>query len=218
MKKYFFSIIPFGIILLLVIYLFGNTLLPPKGKIIDGGDIYNVCFFWKNFLSENIRNGIIPFWNPYNFSGTPFFAHPDINLFYPLNWIYVIFPLNQSFSLYFFLNMLIASVTMYWLGKQFTNIWGATATAIIYVLGGFFATRIYSGHLEYVDAAAWVPLTFGMGIRLIEEPGNKNLVKFSISLTLLILSGNELFFLFTMEMLFLYLIFFMVINNKKKRL
>ncbi len=202
--KYLYKLLPILIIIVLVSFLFGSALFPPQGKILYGGDVYDAYFFWKNYLRESIRSGVVPFWNPYNFSGTPFLAHPNINIFYPLNWIFIIFPLNQSFAIYFFIHLVVAGGTMYWLGRQYTGRIGALAGALTYALGGYFAARIYSGHLEYVDTASWMPLAFGLGRCAIISPNVKNNVWASIGLGILLLSGNELFFLFTVEIVFLY--------------
>src|SRR3990172_1977743 len=147
LKKDFLCLLIF---LGLLIYLFGDKLLPPAGKMIAGSDIYGAYYYLKYFLQENIRNFNLPFWNPYNFSGTPFLAHPNINIFYPPNWLFIFFPLNISFSLYFFLHMLIAGVSMYVCIRNVAGRWGGFAGAVAFALGGFYVARIYSGHLEYV--------------------------------------------------------------------
>ncbi len=205
--------IPILIFIFLALILFGNTLFPPEGKMIFGMDIYDAYFYWKNYLRESILNGFIPFWNPYNFSGTPFLAHPNINIFYPPNWLFVILPLNYSFAWYFFLHIVIAGINMYWLARQYTGRLGATAAAVIYSFSGFFAARIYSGHLEYVDAASWVPLAFGCTRNALLGPSKKKILLSALGLTVLLLAGNELFFLFTLELITLYILF-LILNRR----
>lgn len=204
--------VPLFIILGLIIYLFGNTLIPPKGTMIMGMDIYDAYYYWKAYLGESIRSGIIPFWNPYNFSGTPFLAHPNINIFYPPNWLFIVLPLNVSFSAYFFLHMVFAGITMYWLAKKFTDRYGAFTAALIYSLGGFFAARVYSGHLEYVDAASWVPLVFGLFYEALTAYSMRKILLAAFGCAALLLCGNETFFLFAMEMVGFYMLFRFIIS------
>lgn len=208
--------LPFALIVILLVFLFGKFLFPPAGKMLFGGDIYDAYFFWKNYLRQSIQSGNFPFWNPYNFSGTPFLAHPNINIFYPLNWLFIIFPLNISFTLYFFIHLIIAYLTMYWLGRRFTDKWGATFAAFSYSLSGYFAARIYSGHLEYVDTASWIPLAFGFTILALKKPSVKRIILSGVGLAILILSGNELFLLFTLELLGFYSLYLLVISEKNK--
>lgn len=204
---------PFILIILLAIFWFNATLILPAGKMIYGGDIYDAYFYWKNYLYVSIREGIIPFWNPYNFSGTPFLAHPNINIFYPPNWLFVLLPANLSFSYYFFIHIIIAAFSMYYLVRSYTDRWGAMASAITYAFGGFFAARIYAGHLEYVDAASWVPLVFALSKNFIINISTKNFILTVTGFSILILCGNELFLLFTLIFVFLYLLYYIVIKT-----
>lgn len=208
------NILPILFIVATITFLFGSTLLPPKNQIIYGGDIYDAYFYWKSYLSESFRNGVVPFWNPYNFSGTPFLAHPDINIFYPPNWLFIILPLQYSFSWYFFIHFIWAGCTMYWLARQYTGRLGALSSAVVFSLGGYFATRVYSGHLEYVDAASWVPLVFGLVRQALIYNSKKNIILSSIVMALLIICGNELFLLFIGEILLIYIIFFAAKQKK----
>ncbi|MCJ7740067.1 hypothetical protein MUP32_01975 [Candidatus Microgenomates bacterium] len=213
LRKFYIAhnyLFPLFLVIFLALFLFGKTLFPPAGKMIFGMDIYDAYFYWKNYLRESILSGIIPFWNPYNFSGTPFLAHPNINIFYLPNWLFIILPINYSFAWYFFLHIVIAGINMYWLARQYTGRLGATAAAITYVFGGFFAARIYSGHLEYVDAASWVPLAFGCTRNALLTPTKKKILLSVLGLTVLLLTGNELFFLFTLELIALYILFLML--------
>ncbi|MBI2611885.1 YfhO family protein [Candidatus Gottesmanbacteria bacterium] len=203
MKK----LLPILLILILPFILFLPYFNPPEGKMIYGGDIYDAYYFWKGYLRESFLSGTIPFWNPYNFSGTPFLAHPNINIFYPLNWIYILFSQSQSFAIYMFLHMVIAGITMYWLGRQYTDRYGALFCAISYSLGSFFSARLYAGHPEYMDTAAWMPLAFGLGKRVIVDHKKKSILFAILSIGLLFLSGNELFILYTLELLGLYILF-----------
>src|SRR5437870_1094643 len=41
----------------------------------------------RYFLSECLRHGIFPWWNPYSGLGIPFHVEPEIGAFYPIAWI-----------------------------------------------------------------------------------------------------------------------------------
>ncbi len=60
-------------------------------------------FFWV----ESIKHGSFPLWNPYQFSGHPFFANPQHAILYPLNGLFFLFPFDVAFNaiiiLHFFL-------------------------------------------------------------------------------------------------------------------
>jgi len=42
-------------------------------------------FQWKSFIRESINRGDIPLWNPYQFSGIPFFAAGQQSTLYPFS-------------------------------------------------------------------------------------------------------------------------------------
>lgn len=216
-KSFVIKILPLLTIILLVLLLFGKTLFPPEGKMIYGGDIYDAYYYWKNFLRESIRQGILPFWNPFNFSGMPFLAHPNINIFYPPNWLFIILPLNFSFSWYFFIHITLAGINMYWLARQFTGRAASLTSAIIYCLGGFFAARVYSGHLEYVDVASWVPLVFGLTRKAFLKSSLRNITLSGVGMGIMLLCGNELFFLFVLEILVLFAVYLLITKYRNKK-
>jgi len=213
-----YRLLPVIIIGILIIILFHSVLFPPNGQMIFGGDIQGAYYFWKGFLQNSILSGNIPFWNPYNFSGTPFLAHPNINFFYPPNWLFVVLPLNASFSWYFAFHLFVAGVSMYWLCRKYTGRFGAFLAGFVYAFGGFFVARVYSGHLEYVDAASWIPLVFGLTRDAFLKTSVKPILKAGIGFGILFLCGNELFMLFSLEMLALYGIFRIFRSVKKRNL
>lgn len=214
LRRYIPGILPFILIMVMVVFLLGDTLFPFRGKMIYGGDIYDAYFYWKSYLSTSIKSGIIPFWNPYNFSGTPFIAHPNINIFYPINWLFIVLPINQSFAFYILVHMIVAGSTMYWLLRRYSDKWGATAGALIYALGGYFAARIYGGHPEYIDTASWFPLAFGLTREALLKPDVKKIIYSGFGMAILLLSGNETFFLFFSELVFLYLLYLLVCKKR----
>ncbi|MEW6375392.1 MAG: YfhO family protein [Thermodesulfobacteriota bacterium] len=61
-------------------------------------------FFWV----ESIKHGNFPLWNPYQFSGHPFFANPQYAILYPLNGLFFLLPFDVAFNaiitLHFFLS------------------------------------------------------------------------------------------------------------------
>ena len=60
-------------------------------------------FFWV----ESIKRADFPLWNPYQFSGHPFFANPQHAILYPLNSLFLFLPFDVAFNaiivLHFFL-------------------------------------------------------------------------------------------------------------------
>jgi hypothetical protein len=47
---------------------------------------------WRRFASQSVRAGTFPFWNPYQFCGTPFVANSQSAVFYPGNLLFYLLP------------------------------------------------------------------------------------------------------------------------------
>ncbi len=194
-------------IIFLALILFKTAILAPRGKMLFGGDVFEAYYYWKGYLRSSVLSGVIPFWNPYNFSGTPFLAHPNINIFYPPNVVFILFSPDRAFLIYEFIHIVIAGCSMYWLLRQYTGVWGALSGSVSFAFSGYFAARIFAGHPEYIDTASWFPLAFGLMRRLLLSVTKRNIVTATLGLSILLLSGNEYFFLLTAELVLLYWVF-----------
>src|SRR3989344_4001948 len=144
-KKEFIVIL---IITLLAGLFLGKTLFPSNNQIIYGGDLLSQFYYWKGFLKDSIGKGVIPFWNPYNFSGTPFLPHPGIAAFYPLTLVFLLLPLNLAFSWTIYFHLLIAGTGMYLLSRRYADKLISLISALIFMFSGYFAARIYAGHID----------------------------------------------------------------------
>lgn len=128
----------------------------PRG----GGDLASFLYPMYSFAAENLQKGIIPLWNPYQFSGSPFAADMQSGLLYPLNLL--AFFLVRPFSyqameglavIHYFLAALFMYIYMRGLGA---SSFGSLASGIIFAFGGF--TVAHLGHLNLIASATWLPL------------------------------------------------------------
>lgn len=196
--------LPIILIIILVSLLFSKALFPPEGKIIYGGDLERQFYFWKGYLKESLKSGFIPFWNPYNFSGTPFLAHPSTAFFYPATLLFLFLPLNTAFSWNYFLHFILVGIGMYYLGKSYGGRLGGFASACLLVLSGFFSSRIYAGHVDILTTSAWIPWVFLTAKNFLDKTNKKNWLFLIITLTLQILAGYQTVVIFTLELIFIY--------------
>ena len=204
------------LIYLAVIFIFGaiflnGALFPAKNEIIFGGDLLTQFYYWKGFLKENIGKGVIPFWNPYNFSGTPFLAHPGTAVFYPLTAIFLLLPLNMAFSLNYYLHLVIGGTGAFFLTLRYAGYFTSLISALAFMYSGYFAARIYAGHVDLLTTAVWIPWVINSFLQVSENPNlRKNLILAIVSLSLLILAGYNAYLVFVLEFIFLFSLYLLI--------
>lgn len=214
--SFFINFWPYLILLILTLFYFRHVLIPKPDQIIYGGDLLTQFYFWKGYLIDSIKNGIIPFWNPYNFSGTPFLAHPATAAFYPGTLIFLLFPLNMAFSINYFIHIIIGGCGMYWLARKYADKITANIVSSLFIFSGFFAARIYAGHVDLLTTAVWIPLIFGSYKGLFESYSFKKFKFTVLFLSLMILAGYQAYVISTIEFLLGYTLFNLFIEKNYK--
>ncbi|OGG26568.1 hypothetical protein A2960_03740 [Candidatus Gottesmanbacteria bacterium RIFCSPLOWO2_01_FULL_39_12b] len=211
------NILPVFFIGIVIMLLFGNTLLPKANTIIYGSDLSDQFYFWKSYFIGSLKNGIVPFWNPYSFSGTPFLAHPSTAAFYPFNLVFLLLPLSFAFSVFLYSHLVLAGVGMYWYMRKKSDELSSLIASLVFSLSGFFAVRIYAGHIDIISTAVWIPWVFGSVTHTIE---NFNKQRFLIAVfftALQILAGYQAIVIFTWELTGLFLILHIFFQYKKEQ-
>jgi hypothetical protein len=158
-------------------------------------------FFWV----ESIKRGDFPLWNPYQFSGHPFFANPQHAILYPLNSLFLFLPFDVAFNgiiiLHFFLGGLF---TYLFLRDLKVNVTGSLISGLIFMLSGY----LLSVHslLTILLSSIWTPLVMMFFRRAIYSRGLKNEILTAIFISISFLGGG-------IEIVYgnFFLLFFMVI-------
>jgi hypothetical protein len=142
-------------------------------------------FFWV----ESIKNGDFPLWNPYQFSGHPFFANPQNAILYPLNGLFFFLPFDVAFNAIIILHFFLGGLFTYLFLKDLkVNSTGALISGLIFMLSGY----LLSVHslLTILLSSVWTPLIMMFFRRAILSPGLKNEMLTSIFVTISFLGGG----------------------------
>jgi hypothetical protein len=150
-----------GVLLLLVLCMFGDVLFTSRSLVLSDGqnDLASQFIYWRAFTADQLRHGHVPLWNPHVFCGTPFLGWAQAGVLYPPNWLDVILPLPLSINLGIVLHVFLAGL--------FTYLWGlrrglhpvaAVTAAVLFMFSGAYFLHVYAGHLSLLCAIAWMPL------------------------------------------------------------
>ena len=130
----------------------------------DAADVHYSC---QKYWSDNLREGKLPFWTPYVYSGMPFLADPQVGAWYPLNWPFFLAGITpRSIEWELALHALLACLGTYLLARDLVANRGAALLAAIgYGFSGFFAS--HSSHVGMFQGASlfpWLLWSFGRAL------------------------------------------------------
>jgi hypothetical protein len=184
-----------------VYFVFQGVINPPEGYSIYADDMWRSYGFFRRFFVQSVNEGVIPWWNPYQFSGTPFLANPSVSYFYPPTWVFFILPFNQAYAAIFAIHVFIAMISMFWFMCRVLKLplIAAVGPAIGYGLSGYFMSRVWAGHGETLAASALIPWVFGSFVLVSRKFSLNHIVLAATALAVQIYSGYLTMSLFTLE-------------------
>jgi uncharacterized membrane protein len=156
-------------------------------------DQADLSYPWQIFLTDSLRSGTIPLWNPYSFAGQPFFANGSSAVLYPPKLLAAAV-LNPGWAhdVLSILHVLLAGIGM-WLFLRELGFGRASA-----LLGGiawmFCPFSMAWLQLEVVaPSAAWLPVACWLTHRAIVRGSWRSTIGASAALALALVSGHLLF-------------------------
>jgi hypothetical protein len=84
----FLNLLALGLLALATAGFFWRILFAGAWMPAGGGDLAALLYPTYHLAAQSLKGGVIPLWNPYLWSGTPFVADIQASLFYPINLIY----------------------------------------------------------------------------------------------------------------------------------
>lgn len=161
------------------------------GPVKNGAmpDVTTQIYPWKKFTIDQLKQGQIPWWNPYNFSGNPHVANFQTAVFSPFNLLYFVLPFLDAWSIVVLLQPLLAGLFMYALLREFSiSKSGSVLGAISYMFCGFITVWMAYGTLSM--AIAFLPLVLHGIERTFRKPTVSSTLTISIAIALSLFSGH----------------------------
>lgn len=131
-----------------------NTTVPHNELL---SDLLLENYAWKKFIVETIRQGQLPLWNPYLFTGVPFLAAGQHSALYPFSILFYLFPLEVAYGWFVAIQLGIAGAAMYAFGRALNlSRLASLIAALTYEFSGFFLVSLVFPMV--ISAACWLPL------------------------------------------------------------
>ncbi len=134
----------------------GRLPFPPESRFSDA-----VISHWPNALF--LRRAVLedhawPLWRPLIMSGQPFAANPLNKVWYPPQWLVLVFPPTLHLNLLIWLHLSLAGIGA-WTWSRTTGLkpWPAALAGLGYACAPRLIAALGAGHLDILYAAAWLP-------------------------------------------------------------
>lgn len=179
-------------------------------------DIITQIYPWRYFSIDELKQGRLPLWNPYSFSGTPHLANYQSAVLAPFN-LFFFLPLEfiDAWSLLVVLQPLLAGVFMYLFVRALKMSKHASLlSSFSFMFCGFVTT--WMGYSTLAYAIIPIPLALFLIENYISSKRNTWLIMLALTFPLSFFSGHfqsSLYFFITVVFYALY----RVLTSKKKR-
>ncbi len=163
-------------------------------------DIHRWFYPAKHFLAQSLQNGLIPYWCPNYFCGSPFLSDLQSGVFYPPSLLFALFPFPWSFNGYVCLHFFLG----FFFFHGFVKSLGLSARAAVlpgvsFCYGSFVIASVNT--LNNLSTAIWLPAVL-WAFREGRIRSKRTAYGWAIlSLTLCLLGGEPQLFLLTVILL-----------------
>lgn len=151
------DILPIVIICAVVVAMFWRIVFTSDKLFFR--DIFNFSYPLARFVHDTVRQGQLPYWNPYYNWGQHVLSDPNAMFFYPSTLFIALLPVNFAFAMHFVFHFAWAGVGTYVLARR----WGQRRDAALFA-ALFFALSgplVSTGNFyNHAAAAAWIPWVF----------------------------------------------------------
>lgn len=152
-------------------------------------DIQYYFFPYRKLVVDYLRQGWLPLWNPYAFSGIPFLGDGQTAIFYPPNWFFLVLPPTLALNYDVLAQWSLAGAGMFLYTRELSlSRVAALLAAIAFMFNGFMATRVV--HLSIISGAALMPFIFWSTDRLRARPSFARLAVAALTVAVQAASGH----------------------------
>ena len=151
----FFKPVRFGIFLALLVFAsFPQVVLGLETFVAR--DFGFFAYPLAHFQQDCLRQGQLPFWDPYNNCGVPFLAQWNTMPLYPPALFYLALPLTWSLGMFSLLHLWWAGLGMYFLARRWTgNDFAAAFAGVAFAFNGFTLNLLMWP--SHIATFAWLP-------------------------------------------------------------
>ena len=159
------------------------------GRVLFWGVPLLQFYPWQQFAVEMWRSGNVPLWNPFVGNGAPLAANLQSAVFYPLNVLYLILPVEQAMGYTAVLHVILAGLAMYAWGRAFgLKPLSALVGALAFQLSQFLIARF--GFLSITVTFPWTAVWLWRAELLVQRRRLSDALWLALTIGLGLLAGH----------------------------
>lgn len=181
-----------SLLFFLVVVFYSDVFLHPGYVLTPASDIYGQYSVWNAILRHLLLTvHTFPFWNIYEFGGSPFLANPLLGIFYPPNIVYLLISSDAVFGFMFAFDTLLIGIFTYFFATQLMKgRTGPLIAAISFMLSGSVIGRVYAGHIANVNVMVWVVASFFILENYFQRKKSISLLLLGLTIALTVFAGH----------------------------
>lgn len=154
-----------------------------------GHDDIRIFYPQRRFITETLKSGKLPFWNPHEFSGNVSLANSQTAVFYAPFWLFLVMPQVAAWSLLVFLTPVVTGLGMFlWTRRLLGNSIAAMVAGLAWAFCEVMVTRCQDG-LVAGQALIWLPWALWGAEMVLQNKKLSGVMVMVTALSLSILAG-----------------------------
>jgi hypothetical protein len=176
------------------------------GRVLYWGTPILQFYEWRQLVVEAYRAGHFPLWTEALGCGAPLLANLQSAALYPLNLIYLVFPIERAMGYSIVIHVILAGLFMYGFARNIgLRRMPSVIAALSYMLSGFMISR--AQFLSLVNCAAWLPLLFWLTHRVMRKQKVTDVLLLGLVIAAQLLAGHAQLWYYSLWAIGLYALF-----------
>ena len=150
---------------------------------------------FRMLTSDYIRQGVMPFWNPYIYCGNPLLANMQSAVFYPFNIFYHVLPAAAAVRITTYIAFAVMALFTYAFMRQYkVSEEGSFVSAVIFAFG--FYSMIKAVEFAEINVMAWMPAALYFTKKFADSARSADFFMIPMMLALSLLGGHAQLFIY----------------------
>ena len=203
-------------LLALCLFFFLPFFINPNLLIHKDNDLGRTSVLHFNFIRNSFFvDKDIPLWRPEQLMGETFIGNPVFSVMYPLNILFLIFPIGIASVLYYYFHIFAAGVFTYILGRSYSlSKLPSLLAAIFYAFSANTLLHISAGHITLIAALSYFPLLFLATRKLLKNFSSLWVLIAALSLVFMLLLFATILY-YSIIFSFVYIFYYLFTNHKQ---